>query len=111
MDLSTGEWIKQNSGVHMMTAKRGGFDPYDNPWFGGGDGALIELNAKTGLVEEHIPPIAPSPYTDFYEAQPDANGDVWAGVLPISVTFGTPVPDPKLREEIPLPAHIRDRAS
>jgi streptogramin lyase/mono/diheme cytochrome c family protein len=81
MDLSTGEWIKQNSGVHMMTAKRGGFDPYDNPWFGGGDGALIELNAKTGLIEEHIPPIAPSPYTDFYEAQPDANGEVWAGVL------------------------------
>jgi len=81
MDLSTGEWIKQNSGAHMMTGKRGGFDPYDNPWFGGGDGALIELNAKTGLIEEHIPPIAPSPYTDFYEAQPDANGEVWAGVL------------------------------
>jgi streptogramin lyase len=81
MDLTTGEWIKQNSGVHMMTGKRGGFDPYDNPWFGGGDGALIELNAKTGLIEEHIPPIAPSPYTDFYEAQPDANGEVWAGVL------------------------------
>jgi streptogramin lyase/cytochrome c5 len=81
MDLKTGEWIKQNSGVHMMTGKRGGFDRYDNPWFGGGDGALIELNAKTGLIEEHIPPIAPSPYTDFYEAQPDANGEVWAGVL------------------------------
>jgi streptogramin lyase/mono/diheme cytochrome c family protein len=81
MDLKTGEWIKQNSGVHMMTGKRGGFDPYDNPWFGGGDGALIELNAKTGLIEEHLPPLAPSPYTDFYEAQPDANGEVWAGVL------------------------------
>ena len=81
MDLSTGEWIKQNSGAHMMTAKRGGFDPYDNPWFGGGDGALIELNAKTGLIEEHRPPIAPSPYTDFYEAHPDKNGEVWAGVL------------------------------
>jgi nitroimidazol reductase NimA-like FMN-containing flavoprotein (pyridoxamine 5'-phosphate oxidase superfamily) len=34
---------------------------------------------------------------------------VWAGVLPVSVTFGTPVPDPALREEIPVPAHIRDR--
>jgi hypothetical protein len=32
-------------------------------------------------------------------------------VLPISVTFGEPVPDPGLRAEIPLPAHIRDRAS
>ena len=37
--------------------------------------------------------------------------DVWAGVLPIAVTFGEPVPDPQLRPEIPLPAHIRDRAS
>jgi uncharacterized protein len=36
--------------------------------------------------------------------------DVWAGVLPISVTFGAPQPDPLLREEIPVPAHIRDRA-
>jgi nitroimidazol reductase NimA-like FMN-containing flavoprotein (pyridoxamine 5'-phosphate oxidase superfamily) len=36
--------------------------------------------------------------------------DVWAGVLPISVTFGTPQPDPLLRAEIPVPAHIRDRA-
>jgi len=41
----------------------------------------------------------------------DLGFDVWAGVLPVSVTFGEPVPDPELREEIPLPAHIRDRAS
>jgi streptogramin lyase/cytochrome c5 len=81
MDLTTGQWINANTGEHMATAKRGGFDPYDNPWFGGGDGSLIELNAKTGLVEEFTPPIAPSPYTDFYEAQPDKNGEVWAGVL------------------------------
>jgi streptogramin lyase/cytochrome c5 len=81
LDLATGEWINANTGSHMATAKRGGFDPYNNPWFGGGDGALIELNAKTGLIEEHVPPIAPNPYTDFYEAQPDKNGEVWAGVL------------------------------
>jgi len=37
--------------------------------------------------------------------------DVWAGVLPVAVTFGEPVPDPQLRAEIPLPAHIRDRSS
>jgi uncharacterized protein len=41
----------------------------------------------------------------------DYDLDVWAGVLPVSVTFGSPVPDPQLREEIPVPAHIRDRAS
>jgi uncharacterized protein len=34
--------------------------------------------------------------------------DVWAGVLPVAVTFGEPVPDPLLREEIPTPAHILD---
>jgi uncharacterized protein len=39
----------------------------------------------------------------------DHDLDVWAGVLPISVTFGEPLPDPQLRPEIPLPAHIRDR--
>jgi nitroimidazol reductase NimA-like FMN-containing flavoprotein (pyridoxamine 5'-phosphate oxidase superfamily) len=37
--------------------------------------------------------------------------DVWAGVLPVAVTFGAPDPDPAMRAEIPLPAHIRDRVS
>jgi len=41
----------------------------------------------------------------------DLELDVWAGVLPVSVTFGEPVPDPEQRGEIPLPVHIRDRAS
>jgi uncharacterized protein len=36
---------------------------------------------------------------------------VWAGVLPISMTFGSPEPDPKMRPEINVPAHIRDRVS
>jgi nitroimidazol reductase NimA-like FMN-containing flavoprotein (pyridoxamine 5'-phosphate oxidase superfamily) len=39
----------------------------------------------------------------------DYDLDVWAGVLPIAVTFGPPQPDSRLRAEIPLPAHIRDR--
>jgi len=41
----------------------------------------------------------------------DYDLDVWAGVLPVAMTFGAPDPDPAMREEIPLPAHIRDRAS
>jgi nitroimidazol reductase NimA-like FMN-containing flavoprotein (pyridoxamine 5'-phosphate oxidase superfamily) len=41
----------------------------------------------------------------------DLDLDVWAGVLPIAVTFGDPEPDPLLRPEIPVPAHIRDRVS
>ena len=35
--------------------------------------------------------------------------DVWAGVLPVALTFAEPEPDTRLREEILLPAHIRDR--
>ena len=37
--------------------------------------------------------------------------DVWAGVLPIAVSFGEPQPDPRLPQEFPVPAHIRDRSS
>jgi streptogramin lyase len=76
LDLQTGKLTGLNTGNHMATAKRGGFDPYDNAWFGGGDGALIELDGKTGRIVEHWPPTPPSPLTDFYEAMPDKNGDV-----------------------------------
>ncbi len=81
LDIQTGKWLNLNTGAHMATAKRGGFDPYGNAWFGGADGALIELNAKAARIEEYWPPTAPHPYTDFYEAMPDKNGEVWAGVL------------------------------
>jgi streptogramin lyase/cytochrome c5 len=81
LEIETGKILNLNSGSHMMTAKRGGFDPFGNTWWGGADGALIELNAKEGRIDEHWPPIAPHPYTDFYEAMPDKNGEVWAGVL------------------------------
>ena len=41
----------------------------------------------------------------------DYDLDVWAGVLPVAVTFGEPVADTRLPDEIPLPAHIRERTS
>jgi streptogramin lyase/mono/diheme cytochrome c family protein len=81
LEIETGKILNLNSGSHMMTAKRGGFDPFGNTWWGGADGALIELNAKEARIDEHYPPIAPHPFTDFYEAMPDKNGEVWAGVL------------------------------
>jgi virginiamycin B lyase len=81
IDIQTGSMIALNTGSHNATAKRGGFDPFDNAWFGGGDGALIELDASAKRIVEHWPPTAPSPFTDFYEAMPDKNGEVWAGVL------------------------------
>ena len=36
--------------------------------------------------------------------------DVWAGVLPIAVTFGEPVPAPEMAAGAEVPAHIRERA-
>jgi uncharacterized protein len=38
----------------------------------------------------------------------DYDLDIWAGVLPAALTFGSPVPDSRLREGIPVPDHIRD---
>jgi nitroimidazol reductase NimA-like FMN-containing flavoprotein (pyridoxamine 5'-phosphate oxidase superfamily) len=38
----------------------------------------------------------------------DLDLDVWAGVLPVALTFGEPQPDPSLRDDIKLPDHIRD---
>src|SRR5215470_7876110 len=35
----------------------------------------------------------------------DYDLDVWAGVLPMAVTFGAPQPDPRLRRELPVRAH------
>ena len=38
----------------------------------------------------------------------DYDLDVWAGVLPVAVTFGEPQADPLLRDGIAMPAHIRN---
>jgi uncharacterized protein len=38
----------------------------------------------------------------------DLNSDLWAGVLPVAMTFGAPVPDPRLRAGVEMPPHIRN---
>ncbi len=38
----------------------------------------------------------------------DYDLDYWAGVLPITMTVGTAEPDPRLRDDIRVPAHISD---
>jgi uncharacterized protein len=45
------------------------------------------------------------------DAPEDLALDVWAGVLPVSVTFGEPVPDPLLRPGTGVPPHIMSRIS
>lgn len=39
----------------------------------------------------------------------DCETDIWAGVLPVTVAFGVPVPDEDLRPGIAPPAHITNR--
>jgi nitroimidazol reductase NimA-like FMN-containing flavoprotein (pyridoxamine 5'-phosphate oxidase superfamily) len=34
---------------------------------------------------------------------------VWAGVLPLTVSWGAPEPDPRLAPGIPVPPHVRNR--
>jgi uncharacterized protein len=36
----------------------------------------------------------------------DYDSDIWAGVLPAALTFGAAEPDPALRPDVPVPAHI-----
>jgi uncharacterized protein len=36
----------------------------------------------------------------------DYDTDIWAGVLPSALTFGAVVPDPALRDGVPVPGHI-----
>ena len=38
----------------------------------------------------------------------DVAGDAWAGVVPMAVTYGAPLPAPDLRPGIPLPESVRE---
>ncbi len=37
----------------------------------------------------------------------DVAGDAWAGVVPMTVTYGAPLPAPDLRPGIPVPESVR----
>ena len=41
------------------------------------------------------------------EEEDDYALDAWAGVIPITTRRGDPIPDPLLREGIPIPDHVR----
>jgi uncharacterized protein len=44
------------------------------------------------------------------DEEADYDWPVWAGVLPVTTHIGQPVPDPRLREDIEVPGHVRDLA-
>jgi virginiamycin B lyase len=81
LDIRTGEMLNLNSGTHPSAGKRGGFDPFGNAWFSGMNGTFVEIDAKAKRIREFRPPTPYSPYTAFYAATADKNGEVWAGEI------------------------------
>ena len=55
---------------------------------------LSEASAKIGTGMPTDPP-------------EDMNTPVWAGVLPIQLSMGQPIPDPNLSPNIDIPAHVK----
>jgi hypothetical protein len=41
------------------------------------------------------------------DPEEDVAGDAWAGVIPMSVAYGAPLPAPDLRPGIPVPGSVR----
>jgi len=71
---------------NLHGAARGGFDPFGNAWFGGHGGPLVqivnEIDKGKGIhTRLYWPPTPLFPYTEFYTATPDKNGEVWGGLL------------------------------
>jgi uncharacterized protein len=67
-----------------------------------------ELKATAILamkIDEASAKIRTGPPDD--DDSPDAERDTWAGVVPIVSSFGTPVPSPGLRQDIPLAPSVR----
>jgi len=80
LDIRTGKMLELDTGAHESISARGGFDPSGNPWFGGRGGNLVMLDFKVGRLREYVAPLPYYPYNRYYEAMPDKNGEVWAGV-------------------------------
>jgi virginiamycin B lyase len=81
LDIRTGQMLNLTSGDRPSAARRGGFDPFGNAWFGGENGTLVELDAQAKRIREFLPPGPMDPYGDLYSAVPDKNGEVWAGKI------------------------------
>ena len=50
------------------------------------------------------------PFADIERDEADLDLDVWAGVVPLSMTAGIPEPAPDLASGIPIPAHVVNMA-
>jgi streptogramin lyase/mono/diheme cytochrome c family protein len=81
LNIKTGKVLNLDTGDSMSSGRRGGFDPFGNAWFAGQNGTLVEIDGKEKRMREFWPPGPNEPYTDFYAAMPDKNGDVWVEEL------------------------------
>lgn len=74
-DVKTGELWEPDTSINSGPA-RGEFDPQNNYWAGMRGGGLVKFDIQKKRVYEFP---SPTPYTAFYTARPDKNGEVWAG--------------------------------
>ncbi len=68
------------------------------------DGELSATIVVKVPIEEASAKIRTGPPKDTEE---DLSLDIWAGLLPVRSRYGEPVPDPKLRSDIPVPSSVR----
>ena len=86
LDVSSGKVYETITHDQQHRAARGAFDSAGNAWFGGRSGPLVQLvneidQGKGIHTRLFWPPTPQFPYTDFYTATPDKNGEVWGGVM------------------------------
>ncbi|MSP93809.1 MAG: hypothetical protein EXR00_00945 [Alphaproteobacteria bacterium] len=74
-DVKSGEVWEPDTGPNSGPA-RGEFDLQNNYWAGMRGGGLVKFDMQKKRVSEYP---SPTPYTAFYTARPDKNGEVWAG--------------------------------
>ena len=78
LDIETGEVREVPAPSGDAGSGRGDFDPQGNIWVGSKRGMLVKYDHKTNFVSEYVPP---TPYTNFYTATADKNGEIWAGEM------------------------------
>lgn len=86
LDVSSGKVYETITHDQEHRAARGAFDSAGDAWFGGRSGPLVqivnEIDKGKGIHTRLFwPPTPLFPYTDFYTATPDKNGEVWGGVM------------------------------
>lgn len=84
LDVKSGKTFTVAQDIPVTS--RGGFDAAGNAWFGSRAGPLVHVVneiAKGKGIHARLfwPPTPPVPYTDFYTALPDKNGEVWGGMM------------------------------